>query len=73
MGSWGKPGGLTVTEADWWAFVLRENANDDVVIFIKTDRLKKLCQDKPITHGGDLGLSEGILVNIIEACSAKFE
>ena len=41
----GKPSGLSVTTADWWAFVLDgEHYDSEVVVLIKTDRLKRICR-----------------------------
>lgn len=37
----GKPSGLSVTRADWWAFVIHA---DSVVVFIRTESLKAIAR-----------------------------
>ena len=42
--SYGRDSGLATTEADWWSFVLNGSRfNGEVVVSIKTDRLKRLA------------------------------
>jgi hypothetical protein len=50
-----KPTGLSVTEADWWAIVLDgEKFEGEVVVLIKTERLKRLVKACGISRrGGD--------------------
>lgn len=52
----GTPTGITTTEADWYAIALDgEEYNGEVVVFIKTDRLRRLVFNAPgrIIDGGD--------------------
>ena len=45
-GNW-VPSGISVTEAEWWAFSF-----DGAVVFIQTERLKDLCRPLVVTHTG---------------------
>tara|TARA_B100001059_G_scaffold160612_1_gene160157 strand:+ start:1156 stop:1503 length:348 start_codon:yes stop_codon:yes gene_type:complete len=57
----GKSSGLARTKADWYAFVLSE----EVVIFIRTEKLKEICRVKgEIKLGGDNNTSKGIVLPI---------
>ena len=63
----GKPSGIDVTKSRWWAEVLPgEGYGDEVVVLIKSDRLRRLCypykNTKRDTAGGDNDLSRGILL-----------
>jgi hypothetical protein len=53
----GKPSGILATKADWWAIVLDGNRyNSEVVVMVKTNRLKRLMGEgapKRIVNGGD--------------------
>lgn len=63
----GFPSGIATTEADVWAFVLHDG---QVIIFIDTDRLKKLARKyfklKKNVKGGDDNQSLMILIPIEE-------
>jgi len=57
----GKPSGISVTEAEWWALVLDgEGYNSEVVVLIKTDRLKRLIKQINPVRGGDGGNAASI-------------
>ena len=63
----GNPSGLMKTQANWYAFVLSgEDYNDEVVILVKTSRLKKLVEtvkrDRGTVMGGDGKQSVLVLV-----------
>ena len=46
------PSGLMTTEAEWWAFLLSgDNYNDEIVILIKTERLKEIVSEYRELHG----------------------
>jgi hypothetical protein len=46
--SYGRPSGLSSTKADWWSFVLNgPRYRGEVVVSIKTDRLKRLAEQYP--------------------------
>ena len=60
----GKPSGIATTEADHWAFILKEG----IVIILPTKRLKELveeAQEKGKTiSGGDSNVSQGALIKL---------
>jgi hypothetical protein len=66
----GKPSGIAVTEADWWAFVSGRGQADRVVILIETEHLKELCrryyQSGNTISGGDQGSSLMVLIPICD-------
>lgn len=64
--SWGKPSGIATTEADYWFFVLAcDEYKDEVIIGIKTERLRKhLDKIKWEVRGGDSKSSKGKLIRL---------
>lgn len=71
----GAPSGLTTTYAEWWAFVLSgDDYSDEVVIFIKTEKLKKIVSKYQRLHGtvrgGDRKQSELVLLPVSEMLDA---
>lgn len=66
----GKPSGITVSESDWWAFVLEGNCKSDVIIMVHSNRLKNLCKDKKAIWGGEQ--SRGILISVKELINASY-
>ena len=63
----GNPSGIMKTEADWWAYVLSGGEyREEVVILVKTSRLKKLVAQvrnkKGTVKGGDGKQSRLVLV-----------
>lgn len=64
----GKPSGLSVTEADYWAYVLGgDQYEDEVMVLIKTDRLKKICERYEFSDpAGDGKKSIGKRVKIMD-------
>lgn len=58
----GKLSGLSTTQAEYWCYWL----SDEHCVFIKTDRLKKMCRKYLGTDrdkkGGDSNTSKGILL-----------
>jgi hypothetical protein len=62
---YGKPSGISTTEADYWAFVL---LGGEIVYFIEVNRLKKLAKlqykESGSIKGGDYHMSEMILIPI---------
>lgn len=64
----GKPSGISVTEADWWCFIITEEFKEDnMMLFIKTERLKEICRKYylkkgSIVNGGDDMQSRMILI-----------
>ena len=61
----GRPSGISTTEADYWAFVLRDGT---IIILIETDRLKKIARTNyrlgNVTCGGDGNNAEMVLIKI---------
>lgn len=56
----GKPSGIAVTKSDWYAIALDgEEFEQEVIIFITTERLKRLVDAAPgrVMYGGDGRLS----------------
>ncbi len=75
---YGKPSGISVTEAKYIAYVLvDEKQNENVAIFIKTEVFKKMCR-KYLRHpqrdikGGDNFSSSLILLPVEELLNPKF-
>ncbi len=69
-----EPSGLMATTADWWAFVLSgDEYNDEVIIFIQTERLKKIVNEykklNGTKRGGDGQTAELVLVPLSEILS----
>ncbi len=65
------PSGIMTTTADWWAFVLSGyEYRDEVIIFIQTERLKKIVSKykglNGTTRGGDRDTAELVLVPLPE-------
>tara|TARA_R100001015_G_C4608796_1_gene164046 strand:+ start:157 stop:507 length:351 start_codon:yes stop_codon:yes gene_type:complete len=58
----GKLSGISTTQANWFCFVL----SNENIIFLKTEKLKKLCKQKGLRKvlGGDNNTSKGILLPI---------
>ena len=74
----GKASGLAITTAEWWAFVLDGPVfNGEVLLFIKTDRLKKIVDkikiEKGTIRGGDNNTSELVLVPVQELASKELQ
>lgn len=63
----GKPSGISVTQADWWAFALSgDYYNDEVIVLIKKKRLERLLLPSRIRKGGDNNKAEIYLVSVQE-------
>lgn len=66
---WHKRSGISATKALWWAIILDGTRyGHEVVILIKTDRLKAIAKywyaQGMKTHGGDDNASEMVLVPV---------
>ena len=67
----GKPSGISITQADWWAIVLDgDRFSSEVIVLIKTDRLKGIARKHfvlgKVVSGGDDNVSKMVLVPVIE-------
>jgi hypothetical protein len=63
----GKPSGISVTAADWWAFSLSgDYYNDEVIVIIKKTRLERLLVPARIVRGGDNKKAEMYLIRVEE-------
>ena len=65
----GEPSGIWATEAEWWAHILSgDKYKDEVVIFIRTERLKKLVKRNHtrIVFGGNGRRAKMALVPIAD-------
>jgi hypothetical protein len=62
----GKPSGIMATEAEWWAYVLDGPGYDgEVVVLMKTERLRKLIAPLPVRSGGDKGMARFKLLPLL--------
>lgn len=62
-----KASGLSVTQADWWAFgIVGADGNVERIVLVSTSWLKRECRRLfrlgRIAKGGDDGLSRGVLL-----------
>jgi len=64
----GKPSGISITGAGWWAFVVGGKGEDKIVILAETQRLKDLCRrhykEENIKRAGDNQQTRVILVPV---------
>ncbi len=67
----GKPSGISVSEANWWAYILAgEYYNDEVIVLIKKNRLERLLVPARVVRGGDNKKAELYLVRVEELTKA---
>ena len=60
-----KPSGIITTVANWWALALSgDKFNDEVIVLIKTSRLKRLLEGIRTVFGGDGNKSEMFLLPV---------
>jgi len=66
----GKPSGISKTKSDYYAFILAEQFRDEVIIFIKTKRLKEIAREYylkgSVKEMGDDKTSLSVLIPIKE-------
>ena len=72
----GKPSGIAVTEAKWWAHVLADGDDTHCILFFLTDKLKEIARPylSNAIYGGDDNLSKFVLIpleNIFNQRSKK--
>ncbi len=69
----GKPSGIATTEAQWQAFILSGDYHDEIVILIKTERLRNLLKKNKErfkhVQGGDDDQSSLVLLPLPELFS----
>ena len=64
----GKPSGIATTKAHWWAFVLDgEKYGGDIVILVRTTRLKELARQLYIQGKWKIGGDEGSNTKLVIA------
>jgi hypothetical protein len=65
-----KPSGISVSEAEYWAIIFSGGYKDEIIIIIKSDRLKEICRKfyklGNIKAMGDNNTSKAVLIPIIE-------
>jgi len=69
----GKPSGIAVTEAKWWAHVLDDGGETYCTLLFPTDKLKELARkhmDKK-KNGGDNGDAEFVLLPLKEVFNGQ--
>ena len=71
----GKPSGIAKTKAAWWAILLNGNKyNGEVIVLIRTERLKEIARKYRDTErdvsGGDDGKAKMILLPVEELMSS---
>ena len=66
----GRPSGIAITGAAWWAFVIGGNGQDKIVVLIEAERLKNLCRrhfkEENIKRAGDGQQTRVLLVPICQ-------
>lgn len=66
----GKPSGLATTEADWWVFIIEDESNHPMMLFVHVDKLKEICRtiykQQGWNYGGDDNTSKMVLVKLSE-------
>jgi|TARA_B110000285_G_C15122271_1_gene617931 hypothetical protein len=64
----GKPSGIAITEASWWAHILSDGDDIECILMMPTEKLKNVARDhfKNSIMGGDDNQSKMILVPISE-------
>jgi len=69
----GKPSGIAITEAKWWAHILSDGDDIECIFMIPTEKLKSIARDhfKNNIMGGDDNQSKMILVPIEEMMKGK--
>ena len=69
----GKPSGIAVTEAKWWAHVLADGDETYFTLLFPTDKLKKIARKyyNKAVYGGDDNLSKFVLLPLKEVFNGK--
>jgi hypothetical protein len=65
-----KPSGIAKSEADYWAIIFSGDYKDEIILIIKSNRLKEICRTYykkgNIKSMGDNNTSKAILIPITE-------
>ena len=66
----GKPSGIAKSQAEYWAIIFSGGYEDEIIIIIKENRLKKICREYykkgSVKSMGDNNTSKAILIPIKE-------
>jgi hypothetical protein len=71
----GKPSGIAKSEAEYWSFIFSGGYEDEIIIIIKSSRLKRICREYykkgKIKSMGDNNTSKAVLIPITEILKYK--
>ena len=71
----GKPSGIAKSEADYWSFIFSGGYEDEIIIIIKSSRLKIICREYykkgKVKSMGDNNTSKAVLIQITEILKYK--
>jgi hypothetical protein len=71
----GKPAGLATTDADWWVFIIEDESNHPLMLFIHVGNLKEICRTiyelRGWNYGGDDNTSKMVLVKLKELLAVQ--
>jgi hypothetical protein len=69
-----KPSGLSITEAEWWCFIVSGDMNDKMMLLIETQKLKEIARvyyiKGHIKKMGDNNTSKAVLIPFKELIKA---
>lgn len=69
-----KPSGLSITEAEWWCFIVSGDMNDKIMLLIQTQKLKEIARiyyiKGHIKKMGDNNTSKAVLIPFKELIKA---
>jgi hypothetical protein len=70
-----KPSGISKSEADYWAIIFSGDYKDEIILIIKSNRLKDICREYykkgNIKTMGDNNTSKAVLIPIKEILKWK--
>ena len=71
----GKPSGIAKSLAEYWAIIFSGGYQDEIIVIIKENRLKKICREHYLKGNvksmGDNNTSKSILIPITEILKWK--
>ena len=71
----GKPSGIAKSEAEYWSFIFSGEYEDEIIIIIKSSRLKRICREYykkgKVKSMGDNNTSKAVLIPITEILKYK--